>query len=266
MSNVPQKQSQAVQQWNLGQYVEQSIRPNIEPLLPKTRGAWQSFQVALRSALMKTPKLAAAFQANPVQGVLAIVKAARLGLSLDPAHEHFALVPYKTEIQGNIMVRGWIHMARQSGTLEQMHADVIYRQEYDKTKALRDMMTGVVNHVPHDLERDTYKDEDIVGAYAWVKLKGQDRLVSIVLTRAEIEKRRKKGYYNTPAWNEWYARMCIVKTINALFRSGMVPLTKQIEEAVRDEEAEVLESVDFTALPEDAEEPEPEETGKEAKS
>lgn len=250
-NNVPQK-SQAAKEWSLAQYVETSIRPSIEPLLPRQRGAWQSFQVALRSALIKTPKLAAAFRDNPAQGVLAIVKSARLGLSLDPAHEHFALVPYKGEIQGNIMVRGWIHMARQSGALEQMHADVIYRQEYDKSKALRDMMTGVVNHVPHDLERDNYKDEDIVGAYAWVKLKGQDRLVSVVLTRAEIEKRRKKGHYNTPAWREWYPRMCIVKTINALFRSGMVPLTKQIEEAVIEEE-EVLKSVDFTAVPEDVE-------------
>lgn len=256
MSNLPQTKSQAAQQWSLAQYVEQSIRPNIEPLLPAVRGAWQSFQVALRSALMKTPKLQAAFKENPQAGVLALVKCARLGLSLDPAHEHFALVPYKNEIQGSIMVRGWIHLARSSGALEQLHADVIYRQEYDKSKPLRDMMTGFVNHVPHDLERETYKDEDIVGAYAWVKLKGQDRLVSIVLTRAEIEKRRKKGHYDTPAWREWYARMCMVKTINALFRSGLVPLTREIEQAAREEDPEVVKPAEFSVpLAEVAEEP-----------
>src|SRR5262249_36560920 len=60
-----------------------------------------------------------------------------------------------------------------------------------------------------------------------------DRYVSSFLGIKEIEKRRAKGQGDTPAWREWYRRMCVVKAFKSLLRSGLVPLTKVMSEELK---------------------------------
>src|SRR5262249_10839142 len=147
--------------------------------------------------------------------------------------EHFALIPYGGQknpgVQGQVMVRGWIHLAMQSGRVDFMDGDVVFKQEFDRSVPMKNP-NGSINHVPHVFERDNYPDSDILGAYAYAKLAGADRYVSSFLGIKEIEKRRAKGQGDTPAWREWYRRMCVVKAFKSLLRSGLVPLTKVMSE------------------------------------
>ena len=98
-------------------------------------------------------------------------------------------------------------------------------------------------------ERDQWKDDDIVGAYCMVKVKGRERLETKVLSIGEIRKRRAKGQ-NGPAWREWFKEMCQAKAIKALLTSGRIPLTKdQIQAIQEDEERVTVTPASVTSAP-----------------
>lgn len=230
MSNVPQR----VSKFELGEYVRLTLAPSIQELLPNRDADWPGWMVAIRAAVLKDRKLMAALEANPTGMLLQAIKCATLGLSPNPALEHFAFVPFKDQIQGLVMWRGWQHLMMESGRVEYIRCDVIYRTELPADQILRDRQTDEVLHYPNDLERGDYKDEHIVGAYASAKLKDSPRFVSVFLSRTQIEKRRKMGS-NGPAWRDHYPAMCMAKAMQALARTGRVPLQKRIAEIVAKE-------------------------------
>ena len=215
--------------FDMALWVDRSVKASVAALLPRGDEDWKGWAVALRAACLKNDKLGPAIANNPGAALLALIKCARLGMSPDPALQHFALIPYGGVVDGQAMYRGWMHVVMQTGKVEWMHADVIYKQEVPKT-ALLDPVTQKVNHEPQTFERDNWKDDDIVGAYCMVKLVGRERLETKVMSIGEIRKRRAKGA-NGPAWREWFKEMCIVKPIKALCSSGRLPLTKDQQQA-----------------------------------
>lgn len=222
--------------------VRQDIKPHVCKLLPKGEADWPAFEVALRSAITKDDidpkggKLRAAMQNNPQGAMLAVVKAAHMGMDLNPAMEHGALIAYGNDIQWQPMFRGYIHLMRQSDQLEAIEADVVYRQEYDSKQPMK-LPSGAVNHQPHVFERDAYKVEDVIGAYAWAKLKNVDRIVSVFVGRARLDQLRAMSKApNSPAWREHPIAMMRAKAVKALARTGFVPLSKRAQEILRTED------------------------------
>ena len=217
-------------------WAQSRIQAQVVPLLPDGQSGWPKFEVALRSAVLREPKLADAIANNPQAAMLSVIKCAQLGLSLNPADEHYCLIPYKGVAQGQVMVRGWLHLMRQSGEVRDIEADVVYRQEMPEDSRSLRRPDGGVAHEPHVFERDSYSDSDIVGAYASVRLKDSDRWKTVFIGRDRIEKLRKMGAGNTPSWKDHYARMCVVKALKALARSGQVPLSPKAQLASADDE------------------------------
>jgi recombinational DNA repair protein RecT len=216
------------------------VQVQVCALMPEGEKGWPAFEVALRSALLANPKLKEGIANAPDSALLSVVKCARLGLSLNPADEHFALIPYagkNPSVQGQVMVRGWLHLMHQSGRLDFLDADLIFQPEVRSPMRLPN---GAVNHEPDWLNRDDFTDDQIVGAYAHAKLKGQERYVAAFLSIKEIEKRRKMGQGETPAWREHYHRMCVVKVLKALARSGLIPLSPVARIVAADEDDEEM--------------------------
>lgn len=214
-------------------WLQTRVMQQVVPLLPNREKDWPSFEVALRAAVIRDTefgegKLQDAIGYNPNAALLAVVKCARLGLSLNPADEHFCLVPYSRVVEGQAMYRGWLHLLNQSGQCEGLGADVVYKQEQlPPGIPFVDQLSGAINHSPHAFERDSYPDSDMVGVYAWCKVKGRPRIVSAVLGRAKVEKLRALNKGKAPAWNAHPQRMWCAKALKALCRSGLVPLKPQ---------------------------------------
>lgn len=214
-------------------WLQTRVMQQVVPLLPNRERDWPAFEVALRAAVIRDTefgegKLQDAIGYNPNAALLGVVKCARLGLSLNPADEHFCMVPYSRVVEGQVMYRGWLHLLNQSGQCEGLNADVVYKREVDQTRPLVDPVTGMVNHVPHAFERDDYPDGDMVGVYAWCKVKGRPRIVSVTLGASKIAKLRALNKGKAPAWNAHPQAMWKAKALKALCRSGMVPLKPQL--------------------------------------
>lgn len=233
-------------------------KQQIVPLLPRGQEQWPAFAVALNAAVIKNPKLRTAIGSNPDSAILALVKCARLGLSLNPADEHFDLIPYlgrDPKVEGQVRGRGLQYLMMNSGRCDWIHYDVIYRQELD-SGVLVDPISQRVNHVADVLQRDDWKDSDIVGAYAMAQIKGQLRYATVVLSRKEIDKRRAMGMGTTnpdSPWVKHFPAMCCQKALKALGRSGKVPLAKEVAHEFNEEEesatpAEVVRQIPPTEV------------------
>lgn len=190
----------------------------------------EPFVMGVRSALMGNEKLAEVALKNPASLFTALAEAAALGLSPDPQLEHFYPIPYGKEVQAQVGYRGLMFLAEQTGQIDDIGAMVIYREEFERLReeGLRvvDRQTGEINLDEEDriLGGVCTKDEDIVAAVAWVRLKGRPKQLTQLMTRDQIEQRRKAGHGNTPAWKQWYPEQCRKTVIKALLRSGRVPL------------------------------------------
>lgn len=224
------------------------VQANITPMITRRGDTWDAWSVALRAACMRDSKVLPALQANPNDGLLALIKCANLGLSPDPGLQHFALVPFKGKLEGMIMWRGWLHVAMRTGKVHSIDAEVVYRQEMearDQSKPFRDAMTGVIDHNYDPFRRDGYEDKDIVGAYAWCQLVG-GKVESHVMSRGQIEKRRRLGA-DGPAWRQWYAEMCKAKVLKAFLTSGKVPLTREDQKAIEKDDTDDRQPVPVVA-------------------
>jgi len=224
--------------WSLTSYVATTVKSNVMSLLPGGEADWPAFEVALRAAVLAKPAkdgkpgLADAIARNPESALVGIVKCAQIGLSLNPIHEHFDLVPRAGVVHGEVRAKGWQHLAMASGAIEFIIHDVVYKQEYNANVPFFDPITRMPNHVAAEFERDNWKDDDVIGAYCCVKLKGQDRLVSKALSRGQINKRRAMAQTDN-VWKTWFKEMCIAKADKHAFKSPDIPKTPAMAEALR---------------------------------
>jgi recombinational DNA repair protein RecT len=240
-------------QTEVANWLKTRVMGQVVPLLPKGQDEWPAFEVALRAAVLRdqtsgTGKLQEAIAQNPNAALLALVKCAQLRLSLNPAEQHYALVPYAGVVQGQVMYRGYQYLFQLSGMCEGMGADVVYKREHDQSVPLKDPITGRITHVPRAFERDEYPDEDIIGAYAWARVKGRSTVNSKVLGRSNIEKRRAMNRGAGPSWKAWYPQMCMAKAWQALFTSGELPLSPELMLLVRDD-TQVEEMIQANQVP-----------------
>lgn len=151
---------------------------------------------------------------DPASLFAAVRKLAASGLV--PDNREAALVPFKGKVQAMPMVFGLIKMARNSGEIASLYAEVVYEgEEFDvffkDGERLFDHKYDALN-----------RGGAIKGAYAVARLK--DGTVEFEpMGVADIEKRRKasanqKGDNPTGIWAQWYDEMAKKTVIRALMK------------------------------------------------
>lgn len=215
-------------------------RSSMAAIIPKHLTPERLIKVAL-VAVSKTPAL---MQAEPMTVVHSVMQAAQLGLDPGGALGSAYLVPFRNKKTGRLECqlivgyRGLIDLARRSGQIESVEARVVYEND------AFDVSYGTDTFIKHrpcvDGEPGPLR---FVYAVAW--LKDTPRPVVEVMTRAQIEKIRKRAQAgeNGP-WVTDYdemARKTVVRRV-----SKYLPLSPELATALelsgvsREAEGEIL--------------------------
>jgi recombination protein RecT len=199
------------------------------------------FSRLVLSAVKSTPDLMRCFETS--QGktsvLLAAMQAAALGIEPNTPTQDGWLLPRKNkgvwEAQLSIGYRGLMKLARRSGAIKTMYAEVV--RERDSFRWARGLEEDVLEHVPYDGPEDP---GELTHAYAVA------RFVSggysfIVLNRRQIEQRRdmSDSWKNTNArpyspWSKWPEAMWRKSAIRALM--PFLDLSPDAERAVHSDE------------------------------
>lgn len=151
-------------------------------------------------AASKNPRL---YQCTPHSLLKAAMTSAEVGLDCSGTLGRAYLVPYGSEATFIPGYLGLADLARRSGEIESMDAQVVYKGEkFNLTLGLNPSLI----HEP-DLFAEK-KDEDIVGAYFVAKFKAGGTHLEW-MNRSDIEKIRKRSKAaNNGPWVTDYAAMC----------------------------------------------------------
>jgi recombination protein RecT len=176
------------------------ITPQIRDLLPKHLTAEKVLRFAML-AQTRNPKLLLCTGESIVQSIM---EAASLGLDFGGLLGEAYLIPYGSECKLMPGYKGYIILARNSGTIKSISAEVVYRNDYLEYEK---GTSPVLIHRPNlDEER---RDEDIRAAYMVAEFIGGGHHVEL-LTRQEVEKAKRVsktwGRDDSP-WNLWYPEM-----------------------------------------------------------
>lgn len=186
---------------------------------------------------------------DPLSVLRVVMDAAALRLYPGPL-QHCHLIPRKgkggVEAQMLIGYRGLLELARRSGEIESITAQVVYRDEVAAGlwEATHEPPTVTHRVALEDVDRS---DGALVAAYCVVRLHGGGR-VQRVLTRDEIDARRAKagrgGQSPYSPWSTSYPEMARKSAIRALLTSGLVPMSEGVVQAIRDDAEREIEHVD----------------------
>lgn len=204
--------------------------------IPKHMTADRMLRVSM-TALRTTPKLA---ECTPASFLSCIMSAAQLGLEPNTPLGYAYLIPRKnkdkatgrtvTECTLMIGYQGMQDLARRSGQLRRIHAYVVREGDHFA------WTLGINPDIQHTPASGN-EGKPITHAYAVARLKDGDDVFA-VLTRGDIEKRRKRGAsgsgIKTP-WDTDYDAMALKSAVRALWT--FLPKSAEMAMAVSVEEA-----------------------------
>lgn len=168
------------------------------------------------------------------------------GAGLVPDGREAAIVPFKGEAQAMPMVSGLVKIARNSGKITSLWADVVY--EGESLDIWIEDGERKWNHVQEDGSRINAMERGgkIIGAYAVAKL--TDGTVEFQpMSLHEIEQRRKssanqKGDKPTGIWEKWYGEMAKKTVIRNLCKR--LPMSSEdMERIMKEQEQPVMRDV-----------------------
>lgn len=113
----------------------------------------------------------------------AVIQAAEVGLSLNKALGLAALTIRKGKVAFAPMYRGLVHLARQSGQVIDIWADVVYH--HDQFRVVRGSAPSLLHEPSLEFER---KDGDISAAYACARLRDSTEIKFEYVMRDKIQK------------------------------------------------------------------------------
>lgn len=184
----------------------EKARPSIAALLPKTMQPEKLVKSALMAATVNPEILACDVRSV----VLAVMHSAQLGLDCSGLLGQGYLVPFYNKRKGLKEAqfipgyRGLVTLARRSGEIDDIYAEVVYSDdEFQLAKG----DTPSLKHIPNLLSpRD---DAKIVGAYMVAWLKGATRPHIEWMSRADIEKVRARSQNpGGELWDKHFAEAC----------------------------------------------------------
>jgi recombination protein RecT len=164
-----------------------------------------------------------------------------LSVGLDPSlpHGHIYIIPRKNKHQGGALraepmigFKGFIELARRNGVL--VNAQVVYRGELQRGLFEYDVVNAEVRH-KYDPEVDR-SDDQVALAYARAVF-GSGQAVAEVLSRKQIEARRDRSAASRHGpWTTDFAAMARKSAVRALMSSGLVPLSPDVLQVIRNDE------------------------------
>ena len=228
----------------------------------------ERFSRLVLTAVKASPDLMKAFATEQGQTsvLLAAMQAAAIGLEPNTPTQDCWLLPRRNrdvlEAQLSIGYRGYLKLARRSGTIETIYAEVVHEADhFEWSRGLEK------DHLEHRTADDEHAGE-LTHAYAVARYRGGGYSF-IVLNRREIEARRAlsdswKNERSRPysPWTKWPEAMWRKSAVRALV--PFLDLSADVAAAVQHDEvpAGFTEEGDFTVLTtafelEAAPEPEP---------
>lgn len=212
--------------------------------IPKHMTADRMLRVSM-TALRTTPKLA---ECTPQSFLSCVMSAAQLGLEPNTPLGHCYLIPRKNKgvMECTLLIgyQGMQDLARRSGQLRRIHAYVVREGDHFA------WTLGINPDIQHTPASGN-ENKPITHAYAVARLKDGDDVFA-VLTRGEIEKRRKRGAsgsgIKTP-WDTDYDAMALKSAVRALW--AFLPKSSEMAMAVSVEEAHERAFVNLPTLPRD---------------
>ena len=151
------------------------VKPQVALALPRHLNADRLLRIAMTS-VQRTPKL---LDCDPKSLIAAVIQSAQLGLEPDGALGHAYLVPYGNTVTLIPGYRGLVDLARRSGQLSTISAQVVYeRDTFDYTLGIDETIT----HRRYDGDEDPGK---MTHAYAVAKLK-DGGVQTVVMSRREV--------------------------------------------------------------------------------
>jgi recombination protein RecT len=204
------------------------------------------------NSIVKNPKLAECDQGS---FLLSVLQAAECGLDLGATHQA-SLIPRKNKVALQIEFRGYIDLARRSGEISDIWAEVVYDGDvYTVTKGLhRDLV-----HVPS--VKEDRLDQRIIACYACAQMK-DGTLTFVDLTTPQVYKHHRSksvayqqavqyGKTDTP-WMTDEAAMMKKTAIVALCKylpASVIDMRRAaaIEEAEELGQSPVLDGIDMSA-------------------
>lgn len=195
-------------------------------MLPSTV-SYEAFRNAAVVAVTDNPEILKCSRESIFKSVRRLAAA-----GLVPDGREAAIVPYRGQAQAMPMVGGLIKVARNSGEIVSIWADVVY--EGEDLRVWIEAGERKFDHATNPLTRGG----KVVGAYAVAKLR--DGTIEFEpMGREQIEKRRKvsatqKGNEPSGVWGQWYEEMAKKTVIRALCKR--LPLSAQ-DRRIFDEDA-----------------------------
>lgn len=190
-------------------FIENNYALQIAQLLPKenkeevSRIISQATLVICANAQIKA--------CTPQTIIGSMMSAAMLGLNPFPSLNEVFFIPYGNSCTLQIGYKGWYKLLSNTGLLEYMIAEPVHKNELFKC------IRGSKAEIIHEQGFEMVTEENIVGAYAIIKLKGMGEF-SKFLCKEEIEHLRKKGQ-SGKSWKTDYAPMAVVKAIKKLIHT-----------------------------------------------
>ncbi len=170
-------------------------------------------------------------KAEPSSVFGAAMIAATLNLSVVPTLGQAAIVPYGSNAQFQVMVRGLVQLAQRTGLYRNINAGEVYEDEYDG----EDLLTGEVTfHRVNGGYRDNGQIEKIVGYFAFFETTTGFRKTEY-WTKADIinhAQRYSKSFSNGP-WQTNFdamARKTVLKSL--LNHYGPMSVDSSLAQAV----------------------------------
>lgn len=193
----------------------------ISQLLPSHINPERYIKSAI-AAIAKNPRLLQCTKSSILESV---VQAATIGLEVGSALGEGYLVPYKDQCQFIPGYRGFISLARRSGEIVSISANVVH----EKDEFVFEL--GIHPNVTHRLNLIDEDPGKVIAVYAGASLKdGGDQLV--VMSHREIEaiRKRSRASGNGPWVTDW-EEMAKKTAIRRLFK--MLPVsTEQLSQAL----------------------------------
>lgn len=213
----------------------EAMRPQITSALPKHLSPDRMLQMAT-TIIVRNPKIA---ECTTVSVIGAVMQASILGFRPVESLGQCYFVPYGGVCQFQIGYKGYIDLARRSGELKMVYAEVVRKGDefsYEfglEPKLIHKPNPDSAGEITHVYGVAHYKD----GGYNF-----------IVLTRADVEnlRRRNASQKERPsgAWLTDYAGMAKAKAIKQLAK--YMPLSDEFADAVLSDEAAITSTKAFS--------------------
>ncbi|NOR03648.1 recombinase RecT [Mycolicibacterium fortuitum] len=195
------------------------MTPELAKALPKHVTPERMARIAV-TVVRATPKLA---ECSPASFLGALLTASQLGLEPGPTGEAY-FVPYKQTCTFIPGYRGLIKLARQSGQVSDIYAEIVYAN--DKFKVTR----GLQRNIEHEEAPDRNNRGKPTDVYAVAKFKdGTTTFVTMTVNEVEAIRRRSMAANNGPWVTDWEA---MAKKTAVRQLSKWLPLSAEFNSAV----------------------------------